>query len=30
MKTLKSLGLLDADFLTGLAPFVFALVVGVL
>ena len=30
MKTIKKLGLLDADFLTGLAPFAFALIIGVI
>jgi hypothetical protein len=30
MKTIKKLGLLDADFLTGLAPFALALVIGVI
>ena len=29
MKTLKQLGLLDTDFLTGMIPFVLALVIGV-
>ena len=29
MKTLKELGLLDADFLQGMSVFVFALVIGV-
>lgn len=29
MKTLRDLGLLDADFLQGLTPFVLALVIGV-
>jgi len=29
MKQLKKLGLLDADFLQGLTPFVLALVIGV-